>query len=127
MGFVYIEGGRFDITAANDGIQAETTLTVTDGTFDIVSGGGHEKSTKTHTDNFGGGMFGGHGGRQFGEENADGFGGMPFGNEDFTNSGDSNNTAPTQLANITADENTSTDESTYDSTQGLKAAIPTER
>ena len=122
MGFVYIEGGRFDITAANDGIQAETTLTVTDGTFDIICGGGHEKSTKTHTDNFGGGgMFGGHGGRQFAEENADGFGGMPFGNENFTNSGDSNNTAPTQLANITADENTSTDESTSDSTKGLKA------
>ena len=61
MGFVYIEDGSFTVNAQLDGIQAETDLTVTGGIFDIISGGGSENSTKTHTEEFGG-MGGDHGG-----------------------------------------------------------------
>ena len=125
MGFVYIEGGKFDITAVNDGIQAETALTATGGTFDITSGGGYEKSTKTHTDN-----FGGHGGFRGNGEMPEDFGQMPdgsFGGRGSFNGGfGQEGTAETevsftQLANITAEENTSTDDTASDSTTGLKA------
>ena len=130
MGFVYIEGGKFDITAVNDGIQAETVLTVTDGTFDILSGGGYEKSSKTHTDNFGGGgMFGGHGGfgnkGDFGEM-PDDFGQMPdggfggrgdFGQEDVSET----DVSFTQLADLTVSEAATSDDTASVSTKGLKA------
>ena len=43
-GFVHIYGGTFDLTAANDGIQAETRLTVEGGTLTIVTGGGSVES-----------------------------------------------------------------------------------
>ena len=66
-GFIYIEDGSFTIDAQQDGIQAETDLTVVGGGFDITSGGGSENSTKTHTDDFGGGR--GFGGKmEFGTE-----------------------------------------------------------
>lgn len=39
-GWVSIDGGVLHITAGLDGIQAETTLQVTGGTLDIVTGGG---------------------------------------------------------------------------------------
>ncbi len=124
MGFVYIEGGKFGITAVNDGIQAETVLTVTDGTFDITSGGGYEKSTKTHTDNFGGGgMFGGHGGfgnnGGTGEMPEEGFGGRGgFGQNEMSET----DVSFTQLADLTVtEEDTATDDTASDSTKGLKA------
>ncbi|MBQ8961340.1 MAG: carbohydrate-binding domain-containing protein [Ruminococcus sp.] len=63
MGFIYIEDGAFTVDAQQDGIQAETDLTVLGGDFDITSGGGSENSTKAHTDEFGGGNMGGFGGR----------------------------------------------------------------
>ncbi|MBQ9808708.1 MAG: carbohydrate-binding domain-containing protein [Ruminococcus sp.] len=62
LGFVCIEGGSFDITSGEDGIQAETMFTASDGEFNIVSAGGSENSSKTHTDGFGG-MGGGMGGQ----------------------------------------------------------------
>ena len=39
-GWVSIDGGTLDITAGNDGIQAETVLQITDGTVNIKTGGG---------------------------------------------------------------------------------------
>ncbi|MBP7185787.1 MAG: carbohydrate-binding domain-containing protein [Ruminococcus sp.] len=123
MGFVYIEGGKFDITAVNDGIQAETVLTVTDGTLDITSGGGYEKSDKTHTDNFGGGgMFGGHGGfgnnGDPGEMPEGGFGGRGgFGQNEMSET----EVSFTQLADLTVTEDTTADDTASDSTKGLKA------
>lgn len=39
-GWILIKGGTFDISAYNDGIQAETILQINDGTFNITSGGG---------------------------------------------------------------------------------------
>lgn len=53
LGYVYIQNGGFIINSAQDGIQAETDLIILDGNFDITSGGGSEKYTKTHSD-FGG-------------------------------------------------------------------------
>lgn len=40
LGFVIIDSGSFMINVQSDGIQAETTLNITDGTFDITCGGG---------------------------------------------------------------------------------------
>ena len=50
LGFVYIEGGNFDITSEGDGIQAETVFYAVDGDFNIVSGGGSANSTKVWHD-----------------------------------------------------------------------------
>lgn len=58
FGFVYIENGSFAITSGNDGIQAETDIVTTGGEFNITTGGGADNSTKTHTDDFGGGRGG---------------------------------------------------------------------
>ena len=40
LGFVTLGAGRYSITAGNDGVQAETALTVSDGEYTITSGGG---------------------------------------------------------------------------------------
>lgn len=61
LGFVYVEGGSFDISSGEDGIQAETSFVAAGGSFNILSGGGSDNSTKTHNDGFGG-MGGGFGG-----------------------------------------------------------------
>ena len=66
-GFVYIAGGEFDITAGTDGIQAETILTVEDGTFKIVTGGGAKNAQSKGKNDFGGGKQGGGFGGQGGE------------------------------------------------------------
>ncbi|MBR6338464.1 MAG: carbohydrate-binding domain-containing protein [Ruminococcus sp.] len=58
-GYVYIAGGSFDIEAGTDGIQAETLLTVEDGEFNIVTGGGSANATKKTNDFGGKGGFGG--------------------------------------------------------------------
>lgn len=50
-----IDGGTFNITSGEDAIQAETNLTINGGDFTVISGGGNEKSTKTHNEGFGGG------------------------------------------------------------------------
>jgi hypothetical protein len=41
-GFIAFDGGVFDIKAGADGIQAETSVLITDGEFTIFSGGGSE-------------------------------------------------------------------------------------
>ena len=145
MGFVYIEGGTFAITSGNDGIQAETDLIVTGGSFDITAGGGSANSTKTHADDFGGGMGGfggggmGRGGMMSGENGEftapegmtppegfegmtppDGFGEMPQGEVQAT-SNTAVNLAFTQLTETT-DTETSTSE-TSTSTKGIKGGV----
>jgi hypothetical protein len=44
-GLILIEGGTFDITAGLDGIQAETSLTISGGNIAISSGGGSPNSS----------------------------------------------------------------------------------
>ncbi len=43
-GWVLIEGGSVDIVSVHDGIQADTTLSVTGGTLNITAGGGEKKA-----------------------------------------------------------------------------------
>lgn len=62
-GFIYICGGTFNIIAAQDGFQAETSFIADGGEFNITSGGGSVNSTKNHNDDFG--VM--HGGRDFGD------------------------------------------------------------
>lgn len=63
LGFVYIESGSFDISAEGDGISAGTTLDISGGKFNIVTGGGSENAeNKTSSD--WGGFMGGMGGRR---------------------------------------------------------------
>ena len=58
-GFVYIESGDITVNAENDAIQAESYVTVLNASINGETGGGSSKSTKTHTDDFGGrGMWG---------------------------------------------------------------------
>ena len=47
-GYVYIEGGKINITSKQDGIQAETQLLVADGDITIKTGEGSENSTKSN-------------------------------------------------------------------------------
>lgn len=132
MGFVFVENGKFTITSGNDGIQAETEFTATGGEFDIVSGGGNEKSDKTHMEGFGGG-FGGNRG-DFGDK----FGGFPndfdqdnmpenFGqhrkNDRFREETEKDNdNSGTQLSfvKLNAENETVSDTETSDSKKGIK-------
>lgn len=50
-GYVYIESGSFNITAVNDGIEAETVLKIANGEFIIKTGGGSENAP-THSQGF---------------------------------------------------------------------------
>lgn len=52
MGFIYICGGKFDITAEQDGFQAETSFVADGGDIKILAGGGNENSQKIHNDDF---------------------------------------------------------------------------
>lgn len=54
-GFVYIAGGKFNLTAENDGVQAASLLRIDGGDFTVTTGGGSDNG-RTHTDNMGGGM-----------------------------------------------------------------------
>lgn len=53
LGFVIIDGGSYVVKAENDGIQAETALIVTDGTFDITCGGGSTVSVDMSSSDMG--------------------------------------------------------------------------
>ena len=50
-GYVYIESGSFNITAENDGIEAETALKIKDGDFTIKTGGGSQNAA-TRSESF---------------------------------------------------------------------------
>lgn len=56
MGFVFIKSGTLNITAANDGIQADNEFICEGGIINVTAGGGSENG-ETHTDDFGGGNF----------------------------------------------------------------------
>ncbi len=49
LGYILIEGGKFVINSEEDGIQAETCLKITGGTFDIKTGDG-AKTTSSNSD-----------------------------------------------------------------------------
>ena len=46
-GYILIEGGVINITSGEDGIQAETKVTITNGDLTINTGGGSENSSKS--------------------------------------------------------------------------------
>ena len=54
LGYVYIEGGSFDITSDGDGIDAVTSILVCGGDFNIRTGGGASNVTSLSS----GGFFG---------------------------------------------------------------------
>ncbi|MBP3928934.1 MAG: carbohydrate-binding domain-containing protein [Peptostreptococcaceae bacterium] len=47
-GYVYIEGGKINITSGEDGIQAKTDLLIADGDITIKTGGGSANSSKSN-------------------------------------------------------------------------------
>ncbi|MBQ3161281.1 MAG: carbohydrate-binding domain-containing protein [Oscillospiraceae bacterium] len=51
-GYIYIYGGKTDITAANDGIQAETVINIENTNLSIVSGGGSGKSLTSSEESY---------------------------------------------------------------------------
>ena len=51
-GNIYLYGGNFLINSGNDGIQAETALTITGGTYDIISGGGANSSSYNSSESY---------------------------------------------------------------------------
>ncbi len=60
IGYVLLSGGTYDITAGEDGIQAETRLHTSGGTFHIVTGGGSAAApAMTHTSAVGSRVDGG--------------------------------------------------------------------
>lgn len=56
LGFIYISGGAADIEAEGDGISAGAYIRITDGEFQILSGGGSENGSKSHSGSYGGFM-----------------------------------------------------------------------
>lgn len=50
LGYILIENGAFDITALQDGIQAETSIVIKDGTFNLKTGGGSSNSSNNNTE-----------------------------------------------------------------------------
>lgn len=44
LGFLYIENGEFDITAAQDGLSAAGAMEITGGSFTLLCGGGSEQA-----------------------------------------------------------------------------------
>lgn len=55
-GYIAIESGEFNITAAQDAIQAETDLIVNGGTFNIITGSGSGSISVSDNQQFGGRM-----------------------------------------------------------------------
>lgn len=51
-GVVSVSGGTFVMEVYGDGIQAETALTITGGSFDILTGGGSSEATYSSSDNW---------------------------------------------------------------------------
>ena len=118
LGFVYVEGGNITIDAQQDGIQAETVFTSIGGNFNITAGGGSSNASKTHMDDFGGGMGGGR--QNFGGMNGE----MPDfgGNGDFGGFGEfSDDTADFGFTNLAFTQTAETSTDTSISTKGIKA------
>ncbi|MBE6750810.1 MAG: carbohydrate-binding domain-containing protein [Ruminococcaceae bacterium] len=58
-GFIYISSGTIKGEAEGDGIAASSYMQITNGTINLLVGGGSKNSTKEHSDSFGGFMGGG--------------------------------------------------------------------
>ena len=55
-GFIFIAGGTFDLTASGDGISASGDMTLLDGTYTMITGGGSENGENHQEEGPGGGM-----------------------------------------------------------------------
>ena len=51
-----LDGGTFSIVSGHDGVQAQTSLTIGGGTFELHTGGGAASATQAQTYGFAGGM-----------------------------------------------------------------------
>lgn len=51
-GYIYLCGGKFDITAANDGIQAQTVLNIENANIKITAGGGSDTSLSSSDESY---------------------------------------------------------------------------
>ena len=74
LGFFYMDAGTLNLEAEGDGIAAGAYVQITDGTFQILAGGGSVNGTKASSDSWGGYMGGPMGGRHGGGKH----GGDPF-------------------------------------------------
>lgn len=61
-GFFFTKDGTLTITSEGDGISSSSVTQIHDGTFEILTGGGHENATKKTSDRWGGFPGGGMGG-----------------------------------------------------------------
>lgn len=103
-GFFYMESGNLNIEAEGDGISSGSYAQIKDGNIEILTGGGSENGTKTHSDSWG--DFGGHGGGMMG-----GPGGM----------GQKPDRKPTGMSLSTTADTTSTDTEESTSMKGIKS------
>ncbi|MCM1506104.1 MAG: carbohydrate-binding domain-containing protein [Ruminococcus flavefaciens] len=135
-GDINLTSGKHGINASNTAEDAEGFVYIEGGNFNITSGGGSSESTKTHTDDFGGGFGGGgmgHGGgfgkgggfnkddipEDFGDFNPEDF--ENFNPEDFMPNGMPDENFEQQNLAYTADtESTDNTENTV-SPKGIKA------
>ncbi len=118
-GFFYGLDGSFDIEAEGDGISAGSFLTVKDGTYAIVSGGGSENATKTSSDNWGGFMGGGPGGMGGGRS---GGRGDSMGNRRDSSEGKSYDSEKMSSVERMATDSSSDSNDESTSLKGIKAA-----
>ena len=49
LGYIRIENGVFNINSENDGLDAETSITIVNGTFNIITGGGSINSSSNNS------------------------------------------------------------------------------
>lgn len=104
LGYIYIAGGSFDISAQADGLDAGSILQVDDGSFDITTGGGSANAS-THAD---------------GSFNED-WGGWGRGRGGMEQQTQNNNTAEQTDAASQADTAGQADDTVSSSAKGLKA------
>lgn len=100
-GYLVIQDGAFRIHAVNDGLQAENSLLITGGSFDIVTGGGSTKAEKKQESDL---MQRGGFGRS-------------------RDASAQSSTAATATAEAAENADTASEESESDSAKGLKAGV----
>ena len=84
LGFVYISSGALSIEAEGDGISAYAYAQIKNGTFNIRSGGGSENGEAHSSENYGGFMGGGSGGRPGQRQTADNYTSETTANDEST-------------------------------------------
>ena len=112
LGHVIIENADITVTAANDGIQAEKSLTVKSGSINITTAGGSEKAPANNSKD----GFGGFGGRP---NNPGQF--QPAQNNQGSTSGPDVSSSETTSSSARTETNTAQTSSTEESRKGLKA------